>query len=76
MLCPYCNKEMKLGEIVPKWGVGHHPIVAPHLYIDDEQQIPLTTGHLTPLSLCVGNKFQCYYCLDCRKIILDIPENA
>lgn len=73
MICPYCNKEMKLGEITSKL---KHPIVAPQLYIDEEQQIPLTTGRLTPLSLWVGDVVKCYYCLDCRKIILDIPEKA
>ena len=73
MICPYCNKEMKSGEITSKL---KHPIVAPQLYIDEEQQIPLTTGRLTPLSLWVGDVVKCYYCLDCRKIILDIPEKA
>ncbi len=29
MNCPYCNKEMKLGEITSKW---KHPIVKPQLY--------------------------------------------
>lgn len=73
MICPYCNKEMKLGEIIPKWEWGHHPIVAPQLYIDEDTEIPLTGGS-SSLSLLVGDKLQCYYCLDCRKIILDIPE--
>lgn len=70
MICPYCNKEMKLGEIISHY----QPIVSPQLYIDEDTEIPLTTSHLSPLSILVGNVLKCYYCLDCRKIILDIPE--
>ena len=71
MICPYCNKEMKLGEITTKY---RHPIVSPQLYIDEYTEMPLTASHLSPLSILVGNVLKCYYCLDCRKIILDIPE--
>lgn len=74
MLCPYCNKEMKIGEIADKLGIGGKGNMrSPQLYTKEKNEIPLHCCKSFLVGI-VGAKLPCYYCLDCRKILLDIPE--
>ncbi len=71
MICPYCNHEMKVGEIADSFRFNRN-MVSPQLYTEEKEEIALTCFK-SPLAGIVGAKFPCYYCLHCHKVILDIP---
>lgn len=74
MECPYCKKEMRAGAIsAPRsqlvWcpnGEDGKPLSA-----DWEGRVPLTR---TPIFSFDESYVPAFYCPDCRRIILDVPE--
>lgn len=74
MVCPYCQKEMEKGSLVG----GHWYL---H-YVPDGEQLPLSIFSKNPK----GVKFKvtilnglgytdAFRCNECKKIIVDYPEN-
>lgn len=62
MDCPFCGKEMKEGTIPSgvKWVEDG---------LDDWEGVPLAAGLL-------GQSPKSFYCPDCRRIVLPVPEKA
>ena len=73
MICPYCNKEMKLGTIEADNLLSWTP--------EGERPKGATRWSISPNGIKLANFYffrsasiEAYYCSDCQKIILDVPS--
>lgn len=68
-LCPYCGEEMETGEIPPvQYGVQWVKTYETPTF-EEPERIMLSSGSiLSPVTA------KAYYCADCHKVIVDVPE--
>ncbi|HBC31945.1 MAG TPA: hypothetical protein DC024_11980 [Clostridiales bacterium] len=75
MECPYCNKKMQLGAIeadnLLSWTPeGENKGRMGRIFRSDRSPNSVILAELNVFS---GSTVKAYYCIDCKKIIIDVP---
>lgn len=67
--CPYCGKEMEAGTIPPvQYGVQWMKTYETPTF-EEPERVMLSSGSILNPVTAKG-----YYCADCRKVIVDVPD--
>lgn len=73
MICPYCEKEMKKGNIHARGEVlGWIPISKQKGLFSLRWSLPKGSVKLAEYDIFCGSKVIAYYCEFCKKVIIDV----